>query len=81
MWGSPGTKESCYLVMKLCPILCDSVDCSPSAPLWDFPGENTEVGCHFLLQEIFLIQELNLGHLHCRKFFTIWASRETKESD
>ena len=21
---------------------------------WDFPGKNTEVGCHFLLQGIFL---------------------------
>ena len=25
----------------------------------DFPGENTRVGCHFLLQRIFLTQELN----------------------
>ena len=23
---------------------------------WDFPGENTEAGCHFLLQGIFLTQ-------------------------
>ena len=28
---------------------------------WDFPGKNTGVGCHSLLQEIFLTQELNLG--------------------
>ena len=27
--------------------------------LWDFPGEDTEVGYHFLLQEIFLTQESN----------------------
>ena len=27
--------------------------------LWDFPGKNTGVGCHFLLQGIFLTQELN----------------------
>ena len=26
---------------------------------WNFPGENTGVGFHFLLQEIFLIQGLN----------------------
>ena len=26
---------------------------------WDFPGKNTVVGCHFLLQGIFLTQELN----------------------
>ena len=34
---------------------------------WDFPGKNTGVGCHFLLQEIFLIQGLNPGLLHCRQ--------------
>ena len=27
------------------------------------------MGCHFLLQGIFLIQELNLGLLLCRFFF------------
>ena len=26
---------------------------------WDFPGKNTRVGCHFLLQVIFLTQGLN----------------------
>ena len=31
---------------------------------WDFPGKNTEVGCHFFLQEIFLIQESNPHLLH-----------------
>ena len=28
---------------------------------WDFPGKNTGVGCHALLQEIFPTQELNPG--------------------
>ena len=32
---------------------------------WDFPGKNTGVGCHFLLQGIFLTQGLNPGLLHC----------------
>ena len=32
-----------------------------------FPGKNTGVGCHFLLQGIFLTQGLNLHLLHCRK--------------
>ena len=31
---------------------------------WDSPGKNTGVGCHFLLQEIFLTQGSNLGLLH-----------------
>ena len=33
---------------------------------WDFPGKNTGVGCHSLLQGIFL-QELNQGFPHCRQ--------------
>ena len=34
---------------------------------WDFPGKNTGVGCHSLLQGIFLTQGLNLGLLRCRE--------------
>ena len=34
---------------------------------WDFPGKNTRVDCHFLLQDIFPIQGLNLGLPHCRQ--------------
>jgi len=36
---------------------------------WNFPGKNTGVGCHFLLQEIFPTQGSNprlLCLLHCR---------------
>ena len=32
--------------------------------LWGFPGKNTELGCHFLLQRIFLSQRLNQCLLH-----------------
>ena len=32
-----------------------------------FPGKNTGVSCHFLLQGIFLTQGLNLRLLHCRQ--------------
>ena len=32
--------------VKLCPTLCDPMDCSPR----NFPGKSTGVGCHFLLQ-------------------------------
>ena len=35
--------------------------------LWDFPGKNTGVDCHFLLQEIFLTHGLNPGLPHCRQ--------------
>ena len=35
------------------------------APLsWDYPGKNTGVGCHFLLQGIFMTQGLNPRLLH-----------------
>ena len=40
--------------------------------LWDFPGKNTAVGCHFLLQGIFLIQGSNVHFLcllHCKQIF------------
>ena len=36
---------------------------------WNSPGKKTGVGCHFLLQEIFLIQESNPGLLRCRQIF------------
>ena len=34
---------------------------------WDFPGMNTGVGCHFLLQGIFPTQGLNPGLPYCRQ--------------
>ena len=34
---------------------------------WEAPGKNTGVGCHFLLQGIFLTQGSNPGLLHCRQ--------------
>ena len=34
---------------------------------WDFPDKNTIVGCHFLLQGIFLTQGLNICLLYCRQ--------------
>ena len=45
--------------------LCDS-GLQPTRPLcpWNFPGKNTGVGCHFLLQGIFQTQGLNPCPLH-----------------
>ena len=34
---------------------------------WDFPGKNTRVSCHFLLQEIFPTQGSTLGLPPCRQ--------------
>ena len=57
------------LVIQLCPTLCDPVDYRlPGSSVYgDSPGKNTGVGCHVLLQGIFLIQGANLGLLHCRQ--------------
>ena len=41
---------------------------------WDFPGKNTGVGCHFLLQGNFLTQGLNWVSRTAGRFFTIWAT-------
>ena len=46
---------------------------------WDFPGKNTGVGCHSLLQGNFLTQGLNpwlLCLLHCRQSLCHWATGE-----
>ena len=47
-------KNFCYewmLVTQSCTTLCDPIDCSPpgSCP-WDFPGKDTGMGYHCLLQ-------------------------------
>ena len=59
------------LVAQLCPTLCYPMDCSSSHTQFssgreDSPGKNAGVGCHALLQGIFLTQGLNPGLLHCR---------------
>ena len=50
-------------VAQSCSTLCNSMDYSPR----NFPGKSTGVGCHFLLQGIFLTQGSNPGLLHCRQ--------------
>ena len=56
------------VVIQSCPILCDSMDCSPpvSSVHADSPGKNTGVGCHALLHGIFPSQGSNPGLLHCK---------------
>ena len=57
------------LVAQLCLTLCDPMDCSPPgfSVRGDFPGKNTGVGCHALLQGIFQTQGLNPCLLHYRQ--------------
>ena len=56
------------LVAKLC-LTLETHGLKPTRLLCqsDSPGKNTGVGCHFLLQGIFLTQESNPGPLHCRQ--------------
>ena len=61
-------------IAKFWPTLFDPMDYSlpGSFCAWDFPDKNTGVGCHFLLQGIFLTQESNshlLHRLHCQAEF------------
>ena len=50
--------------VQLCPTLCNTMDYSPpgSSVHEDFPGKNTGVVYHFLLQEIFPTQGSSLLH-------------------
>ena len=56
-------------VAQSCLTLCNPMNCSlPRFSIHGiFPGNNTGVGCHFLLQGIFLTQGLNPGLLYCRQ--------------
>ena len=55
----------CTVAARLCP--------------WDFPGKNTDVGCHFLSRGIFVTQESNLCLLcllHRRQVFATESPRK-----
>ena len=61
------------LVTKSCWMLCNPVDCS--SPGSSDHGKNTGVGCHFLLQGIFLTQGSNPISHFVGRLFTIWTTR------
>ena len=65
------------LVAQLCPTL-QPHRLYPAGLLcpWNSPGKNTGVGCHSLLQGIFLPQGWNLGLLHCRQIVCHLTTRE-----
>ena len=55
---------------------CHPMDCTPPGSCqWDFPGKNTRVGFHFLLQGIFLTQGSNLVLLYWRQILN-WLSQQ-----
>ena len=68
VYGYPTSRASLCLVSQSCSILCDPTDCSsPGSSVYrDYPGKDTGVGCHALLQGLFPTQGLNPGLPHCR---------------
>ena len=84
-WGPPLSKEpflgsSRNVCAQSCPTLW-SCGLQPIILLylWDFPDKNPGVGCHILLQGIFLTLGLNpclLGLLNCRWILYPWATRK-----
>ena len=49
--------------------------------LWDSPGKSIGVGCHFLLQRIFLTRVSNPDLLHSGRFSTIWAIGKSQQTE
>ena len=58
--------------LRQCPTFCDCMDYSPpgSSVHGDSAGKNTGVGCHALLQGIFLTEGSKLQLLHCRQILS-----------
>ena len=70
------TLQSNYVVVELLgvshSVMSDSLQSHGLQPRrllcpWNFPGKNTRVDCHSLLQGIFLTQGSNSGLPHCRQ--------------
>ena len=73
-------------IVVLCSVMSNSLQPHGLEPTrllcpWDFSGKNTGIGCHFLLQGLFLTQELNLHLLrllHCKWILYYWATGEAR---
>ena len=64
----PGGSCMCVKSLQSCLTLCDPMDCSPpgSSVHGDSLGENTGVGCHFLLQGFFPTQNrTSVSYISC----------------
>ena len=54
--------HACLLLLSQIQLFCDHQLLCP----WDFPGKNTGMDCHFLLQGIFPAHILKPRLLHCQ---------------
>ena len=63
-----------------CSVVSNSFETSRTvvhqAPLWNFPGMNTGMGCHFLLQGSSWPRDQTWVSCIAGRFVTIWATRE-----
>ena len=66
LWVGIGNICLCVCITYTARLLCP----------WNVPGNNTGVGCHFLLQGIFPAQGLNPVSCIAGGFFTDWTTRE-----
>ena len=66
-------------VLSLVWLFCPPVAVAWQVP-WDFPDKNTGVGCHSLLQGLFLAQGSIWCFLHCRQILYQRATREAPRS-
>ena len=66
-------------VTQSCPILCEPMD-YPARLLcpWNFPGENTGVGCHSLLRGSYRPRDRTLFSCIAGRFFTIEVTRKAQ---
>ena len=84
LWEATLTYFSCMGVSSITSVISDFLrphglqPCRLICP-WDSPGKSTGVGCHFLLQGLFLTQGSNpclQWLLHRRRILYYWATRE-----
>ena len=69
-------QRSDVLVAKSCPSLAIPQTVARQAALtMAFPGRKTGVGCHSLLQGIFLTRDQTLVSCIAGRFYTVWATR------
>ena len=75
----------CSMLCSVAWVVSNSLQLHRSLPnrllyLWDYSSENTGVGCHALLQEIFPTQGSNLHLFRLQWILSCWATREALQS-
>ena len=70
------------LVTESCLTLCDPMSVAHQAPMsMGFSRQEYWVGCHYLLQGIFLTQGSNPGLLHCRQILYCLSYQESPQQN